>query len=151
MTKLHEVIAVEGDLAAVASPALRRAKSMIEKTITCATLVFAFALSPSPSLAHGEANWIMENPATVHCCGPEDCGWIDSSAVHFDGTNYIIPPGTIQHNDGKDRVLPGYTIPYAKAKSSNNHHYWICLNLYGDAKQRALMKLRCFFSPPSGV
>ena len=53
--------------------------------------------SEGVQLAHGDAAWIMADPATRHCCGPQDCHEIDKDRVRYAAGLYVVdgvtPPG----------------------------------------------------------
>lgn len=105
-----------------------------------AVCVAAFILGRA--LAHGEADWIMRDPATRSCCGPSDCGWIDASDVTLAGGHYVIARGAAIRDLGQTLASPGYRIPAREARPSRDHHYWLC-----SGANRAP---RCFFAPAVG-
>jgi len=131
-------------------------------------LITALLLSTTPANAHGVANWIMKDPKTAYCCGPRDCGWIETESVRLEGNGYVIPEGTIIHL-GPQRsydypgapLLPSesiirsqrYEIPYSFALLSNDHHYWLCLGTitWDEENRKSTRKSRCLFIPPAGT
>jgi hypothetical protein len=86
-----------------------------------------------PGQAHGDAEWIMNNPEYVdrlglRCCGPEDCERIPESYIREDGLNiHVLPtqqifqkghPGVYQSRDSswwwcKSKPVPWLPHPSA--------------------------------------
>jgi hypothetical protein len=65
--------------------------------------------------AHGDASWIMENPETRVCCGPQDCGPLRI----YDGTAEEISTGEWQSQSHPERIrLSLAAIPAYSAKAS---------------------------------
>lgn len=78
---------------------------------------------------HGSASWIMEDPRTSWCCGPNDCG--------------PLPDGTVERvDDNTWRYKPSGQVFKRGGPSvyqSINNEFWGCtINPPG---------LRCFFYP----
>jgi hypothetical protein len=90
----------------------------------------ALALVSPVAFAHGDAEWIMENPATKYCCGPNDCARLAAGAVTADGDGWIF--------EGR-RFAPGDR----NVHQSRDADFWACRYPGGD--------VRCFFYPPPGV
>lgn len=106
--------------------------------------------------AFAHDSWIsrggLKNPAGEWCCGAEDCGVVDSKAVHAAAGGYSLrgtvtynqaDAGAIKSEDGTvsyDRV--NETIPYSQALPSPDGAYWRCKRPDGTP--------RCFFAPPPG-
>jgi hypothetical protein len=47
-------------------------------------------LLPVAAAAHGEFAWIMSNPATWHCCGPDDCRPLEPGELTSEGGRFFI-------------------------------------------------------------
>jgi hypothetical protein len=108
--------------------------------LTTAALLTAIPLA----WGHGDAAWVMENPETRHCCGPQDCGPVRvyNGTVEEVGPGewlVTIPPGT--HPlvpDGASRVFrEGDKNVYP----SQRLEPYVCAYAGG---------LRCFFPEPMG-
>ena len=93
-----------------------------------ARLLAICLLLSSPAFAHGDASWIMNNPATSYCCGPNDCGPVRRDEVKVTREGY---------------VYDGRVIPFAEAKHSIDDQFWVCLKPDGSP--------RCFFAPVMGT
>jgi hypothetical protein len=90
----------------------------------------AIGFASTPARAHGDAAWIMANPLTRHCCGPDDCREIPAEHVRLVGEIYFVddPPLAWNSNYGT----------YA----SINSNYWACVTPDG--------RVKCFFAPVMG-
>lgn len=117
--------------------------------IMLAALLFVCGL---PVQAHDL--WInhgsYRNPAGEWCCGAEDCGVVDGSAVHATAGGYSVR-GSVTYGEGvtgskadgpthRDQVND--LIPYSHALPSPDGAYWRCKRPDGSP--------RCFFAPPPG-
>jgi hypothetical protein len=40
---------------------------------------------------HGEAEWIMRDPAIQWCCGPRECGVVPAGGVIAEGSGWKVP------------------------------------------------------------
>ena len=49
------------------------------------------ALGLRPIETHGEAEWIMRDPAIAWCCGPKECGVVPEGAVLVQGDGWFVP------------------------------------------------------------
>ena len=88
-------------------------------------LAIAFVLlSTTQAFAHGDASWIMNNPATSYCCGPNDCGPVRRDEVKVTREGY---------------VYANQVIPFAEAMPSIDDQFWVCRLPDG--------VVRCFFAP----
>lgn len=85
--------------------------------------------APYPAWGHDSASWIMENPATSWCCGPEDCESLPDDAVA------ITAEGALVKSTQE-------TIPYWQLKESIDGRWWRCRHPSGNT--------RCLFRPPFG-
>lgn len=92
-------------------------------------------MSHAPAKAHGEANWIMENPQTGWCCGPKDCFWIKPEEVRVDDEHYVV-----------DRLSLRW--PIIATYRSVDSRFWICIYQRGTADE----EVKCLFAPsPKGM
>ena len=58
-----------------------------------ALLILAAVQAPWP---HGLANWIMDDPQTRWCCGPQDCAVAEpGEVVRLFGGWLHVPPGLV--------------------------------------------------------
>jgi hypothetical protein len=86
-----------------------------------------------PAQAHGDAEWIMNNPDYVdrlgrRCCGPEDCERIPESYIREEGQLiHILPtqqvfhkghPGVYQSRDSSWWWCKRKPIPFAAASAA---------------------------------
>lgn len=81
--------------------------------------------------AHGDAAWIMENPQTLHCCGPHDCE--------------ALPDGAVKEvKDGFQIVATGEVIHWAEGRlyTSVDEQYWWC-----HYPSEGELRTRCLFVP----
>jgi hypothetical protein len=82
------------------------------------TLVLTAALIAAGStvaLAHGAANWIMNDPRTAHCCGPTDCHMEMANDVRPDGQGWLVVSTGQRFTSDDPSVYP-----------SIDGHYWTC-------------------------
>lgn len=94
----------------------------------CAFLL-AFMTALSRPQAHGAAGWIMADPQTMHCCGPQDCRQLADGEARFDSGVWRV----------NGRVVPaGSVYPTGPAGGSR---YWACFQV------PALVEPRCLFIP----
>lgn len=103
--------------------------TLIWAAIFAALLTMILAV---PVRAHGDASWIMQNPDTSWCCGPQDCHAYPVKDVKITKAGYLFGP-------------TGETVPYAQAKTSIDDQYWACR--YDDGEG----EIRCFFAPARGA
>lgn len=89
---------------------------MVKIALAVAALVGGAALAH----AHGAASWIMEDPATKHCCGPDDC--------HMEMGKDIVPTkgGWIVASSGQrigvddENVYPSIDANYWTCRKARN-------------------------------
>jgi len=72
----------------------------------------------------------MADPATRHCCGPQDCHEIDKDRVRYAAGLYVVDGGAWVWAETRG-VYP-----------SINANYWACTLPDG--------AIRCFFAPVMG-
>lgn len=94
-----------------------------------AVAVMLAAATCGMALAHGDASWIMLNPSTAHCCGPDDCAPVDDALVTQQGDGWVFE-GKL-YRPGDPNVHP-----------SINGRFWACRFPSGE--------IRCFFYVPPG-
>ena len=82
--------------------------------------------------SHGDAAWIMQNPATSYCCGPNDCQRVPKDAVRTVGQGYMVSFGT-----------GSMVVPFERTFVSIDDDFWACIPPGGN--------LKCFFAPPLGA
>ena len=103
-----------------------------------ALVIFAFAVllvcRAAPAWAHGDATWIMNNPKTRSCCGPNDCRRMDPGEVVRSGRGWTIV-ATGEHVEGVT----------SKLRESIDDHFWVCRNDGPNGPGTA--DLRCLFVP----
>lgn len=104
----------------------------LQMLLLMATIVAAMAFCVKTVAAHGDAAWIMANPATSYCCGPNDCVRLPKSSIK------ILASGFGVMINGQEMV-----VPYGKELPSIDDDYWACVPPGGS--------LRCFFAPPLGT
>lgn len=95
-------------------------------------------LTPATAFAHDDAEWIMNNPTTAHCCGPEDCEELQDGTVVQTKKGYRI---ILRHRT--------YHVPYGSpaVHPSINAKWWICV-VHGDTMMEDDFK--CLFAPAGG-
>jgi hypothetical protein len=87
-----------------------------------------FTAIAAPALAHGEAEWIMANPTTRHCCGPQDCRPLaDHEISQRDGAWYV----------NGYAVTPRLVYP----ATDGTGRFWACF------QTPALVQPNCLFIP----
>lgn len=99
------------------------------------TVAAAIVLLSAAALAHGDAQWIQDDPRHVddlgiHCCGPTDCE--------------RIPPGAVKIEDKGVRIIEtGQFFPYTRQGMyhSIDGDLWWC---------RRAGEVKCIFIPHSG-
>lgn len=118
---------------------LAGAASALAALVGLLLLIFAV----EAARAHGDAQWIADDPTTDHCCGVDDCAWAPNPTTtvteagpgrwHVRVTTHPNAPlGTERtFEEGGPDVFP-----------SIDQHYWVCV-YHG--------RVRCFFYPPAGV
>lgn len=91
-------------------------------------------LTGARAWAHGEFNWIMNDPKTAYCCSPLDCSALTS--VRQTATGWTF-----------ERNGRAYNVPFDRKDvyRSKDHHFYACFTGSGQAD------LRCFFHPVGGV
>jgi len=87
-----------------------------------------------PAFAHGDATWIMQDPKTRACCGPNDCRRMAPGEVVAAGRGWTVV-ATGEHVEGVT----------TKLRESIDDHFWICRN-DGPAGP-GTADLRCLFVP----
>ena len=90
--------------------------------------------------AHGEAQWIMDNPGYVdldgrHCCGPSDGGRSDASQFRESDEGIWV-----KHGAG-EVLMPRRTMVGHGLYASIDDGWWLCIN--GG-------RVRCVFKPTTG-
>jgi hypothetical protein len=50
-----------------------------------------FSVGLRPLQVHGEAEWIMRDPAIAWCCGPKECGVVPEGGVRVEGDGWFVP------------------------------------------------------------
>jgi hypothetical protein len=107
--------------------------------ITALVGVIGILAHQNAAQAHGAAAWIMQNPETRYCCGPQDCEMLPNSQVKRVSGGYLVqvPNGELELiKDGDWRI-----------HWSIDEHYWICRYQSGLEIGHA----RCFFPPTIGM
>lgn len=106
------------------------------KALAPAAILAALLIAPAMAHAHGEAQWIQDNPqylrqeSTLHCCGPTDCE--------------RAPPGSFHRVPGGWRVKStGQFFPESRRGTypSPNLDAWWCRNTE---------RVFCIFPAPEG-
>lgn len=102
--------------------------------------MFAAATLAPPARAHGEAQWIMDNPRyldrwAAHCCGPTDCH--REKAVNFREDLYGV---YFRTGAGVELKMPTAHRGMGLYVSIDQD-WWVCIR---DGK------LRCVFRPAKG-
>jgi hypothetical protein len=101
------------------------------------------ALAAAPALAHGEAEWIMNDPAYVSafgqpCCGPTDCERIPASFIREEGRDiHVLPTGQVFHKGS------------AGAYPSRDDSWWWCKQPMLPGQSHP--SVRCVFFPFHGL
>jgi len=88
----------------------------------------------APAFAHGDAAWIMNDPKTRVCCGPDDCRRMEPAEVVRAGRGWTVV-ATGEHVEGIT----------SKLRESIDDHFWICRNDGPNGPGTA--DLRCLFVP----
>jgi len=102
----------------------------VTRKFALAAAVFATLSScQRPAYAHGAAGWIMADPLTRHCCGPQDCRPLHDGEARFDGATWTV--------NGR-AVPPANIYPTGPDGGAS---YWACFRL------PALVEPRCLFIP----
>ena len=109
-------------------------------------LAFGFALALgqlNPALGpieiHGDAEWIMRDPAIAYCCGPQECAVVPKGGVIADGSGWKVP-----ETNQRFHVGDAYTY-----WSKDNQMWWCRVkgNLNGAPMQGPV---QCLFVPKPG-
>jgi hypothetical protein len=111
-------------------------------TVICAA-IGVHACNVYDAEAHGEAGWIMNNPAFksesgIHCCGPSDCERAPENGVILQGGGYFIPSTGQFFPSNHPAVHP-----------SKDGDYWWCKRIESDGNGGLKAVLRCLFVPLS--
>jgi hypothetical protein len=106
-------------------------------------LAMAFALSqlgsgPGAMEVHGDAEWIMRDPAIQWCCGPKECSVVPAGGVVMDGGGWRVP-------DTGQRFKVGDLYTYW----SKDQQMWWC-RVKGFNGQPMLGPVQCLFVPKLG-
>ena len=104
------------------------------KTSAMFVLAVLLLCKAVPAFAHGDATWIMNNPKTRSCCGPNDCRKMDPGEVVRSGLGWTIV-ATGEHVEGVT----------SKLRESIDDHFWVCRNDGPTGPGTA--DLRCLFVP----
>lgn len=109
-------------------PQVRRVATLV--------LLLALLLPAGEGRAHGDAGWIMANPATRLCCGPKDCEALAEGAVRWSLGGWIV-------------AATGEVIPLGDSRvhRSIDHRFWRCSYLAGEKAGQT----RCLFVPDAGT
>jgi len=114
--------------------------------IVAVALVIAFlVMIARPASAHGDAQWIIDNPATYYCCGPQDCTVIPASIVKPIAGGYTVfwnGKWWPFQRDGKDKFSERRVWPSERAS------WWMCVKLDRDNPGIENGDPRCLFEPP---
>ena len=106
-----------------------------------ALAIFALAIlalcRTSSAMAHGDASWIMQDPKTRNCCGPNDCRQMASGEVVESGRGWTVV-ATGEH------VEP----VTSRLRDSIDAHFWICRN--DGPGGPGTGELRCLLVPRAG-
>lgn len=99
-----------------------------------AAFLVAILLLSSPALAHGDAQWIMDDPRLRYCCGIDDCE--------------RAPPGTIVSIPGGWEILATgqrFMEGDPDLHWSRDNDFWWC-------RPKSMFPLaKCLMRPPGGV
>jgi len=87
-----------------------------------------------PASAHGDASWIMLDPKTRTCCGPDDCRRMEPGEVVASGRGWTVV-ATGEHVEGITTRL----------RDSIDDSFWICRNDGPNGPGTA--DLRCLLVP----
>jgi len=79
--------------------------------------------------AHGPYGWVMENPVTVHCCGPVDCMPVAAREVRRQGRRWFV----------RGRPVPAGNVHLSGALDARYHACFY--------DPPAMTKPRCLFIP----
>lgn len=101
--------------------------------------VFTMIAQPHTAQAHGAAAWVMQNPETSYCCGPQDCEMLPDGQVQRVSDGYLV-----QVPNGEPDLIPDGD---ARIHWSIDEHYWICRYQKGWQAGHA----RCLFPPTLGM
>ena len=105
--------------------------------VSVLSVAAAAAFAP-PAVAHGDASWIMLDPKTRNCCGPDDCRRMAPGEVVEEGRGWTVV-ATGEHVEGITTRL----------RDSIDGNFWICRN-DGPAGP-GTGELRCLLVPRSGA
>lgn len=97
-------------------------------------LVLALLSAGRAAIAHGDASWIMQDKATEHCCGPEDCRPLEPFEVTRKDGVWLV----------NGMIVPPYNIFPSKAADGR---FWGCFYLNYDSVPPAETGPRCLFVP----
>lgn len=101
-----------------------------------AILAAALALLAGPARGHGDARWIMDDPQTAFCCGPQDCEPAPPGEVVEIGPDAWRFRGVDFHR-GDRRTFPAQPHP------TQGLVFWYC--------QPQGQPVRCLFFPPQAI
>lgn len=62
---------------------------MLAMAMVVALTQISHGLQPIP--IHGEAEWIMKDPAIAYCCGPQECAVVPAGGVLAQGEGWYVP------------------------------------------------------------
>jgi hypothetical protein len=105
--------------------------------VIVASMLLAVALT-LPAFAHGDASWIMQNPKTRSCCGPDDCRRMAPSEVIEEGAGWTVV-ATGEHLEGVTTRL----------RDSIDGDFWIC-RYHGPDGTPGTGEIRCLLVPRAG-
>ena len=110
--------------------------------VLVAVLAFLAVFLPLASWGHGEADWIMNNPETAHCCGPQDCQPIPDEIVTMDEHGYNVEWNGQTHRFHFNSTRNLYP--------SKDQRFWMCVYL-DDEESFEGGTPRCLFPPAWGM
>lgn len=88
-------------------------------------------LGNGPASAHGDAQWIMDDPVTYRCCGPRDCFIMEMQEVEHRSDGWYVRGMKVPDNS---------VYPVQAPDPHGASHYWACF-------YTVTGKPRCLFVP----
>ncbi len=70
-------------------------------------ILFLWIAWIADAAAHGHYGWVMDNPVTAHCCGPQDCKPVAPQAVRYlrgrwSVNGKLVPDGNVHLSGAPD-------------------------------------------------
>lgn len=96
-------------------------------------------LTLGPIAVHGEAEWIMRDPAIQWCCGPRECSVVPQGGVIADGNGGWRVPQTGQ----RFKIGDAYTY-----WSKDNRMWWCRVKGFNGEPMQGVVQ--CLFVPKLG-